>query len=117
MIVTFIGLLVWIPVGMVADMHLSVDDDINDDVVHDATLHVPYSIVIAAVGGFVALVTAIMLIYLIGQVFFIVVVAPHERWHCIFLFGFGKCLWRQPYCLLGFDLLRHETRSSHGLFV
>ncbi|KAL4225912.1 hypothetical protein ACF0H5_013900 [Mactra antiquata] len=66
------GLLVWVPVGMIAHMHLDIDDPIKTDhalplvISHDASLHIPYSVVITAVAGFLALVVALMLLYLTG---------------------------------------------------
>ena len=62
----FLGLLVWVPVGMVAKLHVDVNDEIDTNIPHDATLHVPYSIVVLAMGGFIALVTALMLLWLTG---------------------------------------------------
>jgi len=53
---------------MVADMHIEIDDTVNKDVNHDATLHVPYSVVLVAFGGLFALITAIMLLWLTGDV-------------------------------------------------
>ena len=35
----------------------------------------------------------------------------------VFLSGFEKWKWRQPYCLLGSSLVRQKTISSLGLFV
>ena len=60
------GKLVWVPVGMIADMHLKVSD-MTGYTLHDATLHMPYSLVIAAVGALLALITAIMLLWLTGK--------------------------------------------------
>lgn len=65
------GLLVWIPVGMAAHMHLQIDDDVNSNrlvsgINHDATLHVPYSVVLAGLGGFFSLIAALMLLWLTG---------------------------------------------------
>ena len=47
-------------------MHVDVDEEIDTNIPHDATLHVPYSIVILAMGGFIALITAVMLLFLTG---------------------------------------------------
>lgn len=51
---------------MVTDMHLDIEDTVDDDVIHDASLHVPYSVVLVALGAFLALITAIMLLFLTG---------------------------------------------------
>lgn len=51
---------------MVTDMHLDIEDTVDDDVIHDSSLHVPYSVVLVAVGAFLALITAIMLLFLTG---------------------------------------------------
>lgn len=60
------GLLVWVPVGMDAHMHVQIENKVDNDVMHDATLHIPYSIILVAIGGFLALITAFMLLWLTG---------------------------------------------------
>lgn len=52
---------------MIAYMHTEIEDTVNDDVAHDATLHVPYSVVLAAIAGFLALITALMLLWMTGK--------------------------------------------------
>ncbi|XP_060576945.1 uncharacterized protein LOC132734259 [Ruditapes philippinarum] len=61
------GILTWIPVGMVTHMHLEIHDSVNDDVIHDSTLHIPYSVVLVALAAFLAIITALMLLCLIGR--------------------------------------------------
>ncbi|XP_045165959.2 uncharacterized protein LOC123529626 [Mercenaria mercenaria] len=60
------GLLTWIPIGMVAHMHLEIEDTVNDDLFHDSTLHTPYSVVLVALGAFLAIITALMLLCITG---------------------------------------------------
>lgn len=59
-------MLVWVPVGMVAYLHVQVKNEVDVNIPHDATLHIPYSIVILAMGGFMAFITAMMLLWLTG---------------------------------------------------
>ncbi|WAR25070.1 hypothetical protein MAR_010774 [Mya arenaria] len=61
------GIIVWVPVGMVADMQSNVQDTVDSDVPHDATMHIPYSVVLVGIAGFLALVVALMLLWLTGS--------------------------------------------------
>ena len=65
--IVFAAILVWVPVAMDADMHVDIKDDVDDNIPHDSTLHIPYSIIIAAIGAFVALIVALMLLWLTGE--------------------------------------------------
>lgn len=60
------GILVWVPVGMVAHLHLEHKETVDNNVPHDSTLHIPYSIIILAMGGLLAFITALMLLWLTG---------------------------------------------------
>ena len=57
----------WVPVGMIAHMHLDIKEEVDSDIAHDATLHTPYSVVLVAIAGFLAILTALMLIWLTGR--------------------------------------------------
>lgn len=54
------------PVGMIAHMHLEIKETVDNDIDHDGTLHIPYSVVMVGIAGFLAVVVALMLIWLTG---------------------------------------------------